>query len=54
MLKTFGAGGMGIFPAATLVEAGLVSRYGLQRVGGCDGVEEHFFAITPQKEWSIA
>jgi LysR family transcriptional activator of nhaA len=49
MLKTFGAGGMGIFPAATLVEAELVSRYGVQRVGDCDGVEEHFFAITPQK-----
>lgn len=50
MLKTFGAGGMGIFPAATLIETELVRRYGVQRIGDCDGVEEDFFAITPQKK----
>jgi len=50
LLKTFGAAGMGLFPAATLVEEDLVQRYGVQRVGDCDGVEEQFFAITPQKK----
>lgn len=50
LLKTFGAGGMGVFPAATLVEEDLLRRYGLRRVGTCEGVEEQFFAITPQKK----
>ncbi len=50
LLKTFGAGGMGVFPAASLVEEDLVRRYDLRRVAPCDGVEEQFFAITPQKK----
>ena len=50
LLKTFGAGGMGLFPAATLVDDELVRHYGVQRVGDCEGVEEQFFAITPQKK----
>ncbi len=50
LLKTFGAGGMGVFPAASLVEEDLVRRYDVRRVAPCDGVEEQFFAITPQKK----
>ncbi len=50
LLKTFGASGMGVFPAATLVEDDLTDRYGVERVGDCEGVEEHLFAITPQKK----
>ncbi len=50
LLKTFGASGMGVFPAATLVEDDLTERYGVERVGDCEGVEEQFFAITPQKK----
>jgi LysR family transcriptional activator of nhaA len=50
LLKTFGASGMGVFPAATLVEDDLTDRYGVERVGDCEGVEEQFFAITPQKK----
>ncbi len=49
LLHTFGAAGLGIFPAATLVEDELVKRWDVQRVAGCEGVEEQFFAITPQK-----
>ncbi len=49
LLKTFGAGGTGVFPAAVMVEEDLVQRYGVERVCDCDGVEEHFYAITPQK-----
>ena len=33
-----------------LGEDDLTDRYGVERVGDCDGVEEHFFAITPQKK----
>jgi len=50
LLKTFGASGMGVFPAATLVEDDLIHRYHVEHVGECDGVEEHFFVITPQKK----
>ena len=50
LLKTFGAGGLGVFPAAERVHEDLVARYGVQRVGPCEGVEEHFFAIGAQKK----
>lgn len=50
LLKTFGAAGMGVFPAAELVHDELVSRYGVKRMGACDGVEEHFFAIGTEKK----
>jgi LysR family transcriptional activator of nhaA len=50
LLKTFGAAGMGVFPAAELVHDELVSRHGVKRVGPCDGVEEHFFAIGTEKK----
>ena len=50
LLKTFGASGMGVFPAAELVHDELTSRYGVERVGICDGVTEQFFAIAAQKK----
>ncbi len=50
LLNTFGAAGMGVFPAAELVHDELVTRYGVKRVGACGGVEEHFFAIAAHKK----
>lgn len=50
LLKTFGAGGMGVFPAPELVHDELTSRYGVERIGACEGVQEHFFAIAAQKK----
>jgi LysR family transcriptional activator of nhaA len=50
LMKTFGAGGMGVFPATTLIEEELVQRYQVQRVGDCEGVEEQFFAIGTEKK----
>ena len=50
LLKTFGAAGMGVFPAAELVQTELMARYDVKRVGACDGVEEHFFAIGVHKK----
>lgn len=50
LLKTFGAAGMGVFPVAELVQDELTSRYGVERVGCCEGVEEHFFAIAAHKK----
>lgn len=49
LMQTFGASGLGVFPAATVGEDELTARLGLVRVGECDGVEEQFFAITPRK-----
>ena len=50
LLKTFGSAGMGIFPAADLIHAELIERYNVKRVGACDGVAEHFFAIGAHKK----
>ena len=50
LLKTFGAAGMGVFPAAEMVQDELIARYGVKRVGPCDGVRQHFFAIAAQKK----
>ena len=50
LLKTFGAAGMGVFPAAEWVHDELVARYQVQLVAQIEGVEEHFFAIAAQKK----
>ncbi len=49
LLKTFAAGGMGVFPAATLVHDELLARYQVRRIGECNGVEEHFYAIGTER-----
>ncbi len=45
LLKTFGAKGMGIFPAAEWVHEDLLAHYAVKRIGACEGVKENFFAI---------
>ena len=50
LLATFGAAGMGVFPAAELIHEKLTSRYDVKRLGSCEGVEEHFFAIGTDKK----
>ncbi|MEY2897566.1 MAG: Transcriptional activator protein NhaR [Pseudomonadota bacterium] len=50
LLKTFGASGMGVFPAAELVHDELTTRYSVKRVGRCEGVEDLFFAIGTEKK----
>jgi LysR family transcriptional activator of nhaA len=50
LLKTFGAGGLGAFPAAEFMHDDLTSRYDVKRIGDCDGVEEHLFAVAPEKK----
>jgi len=50
LLKTFGASGMGVFPAPALVHEELVARYGVRKIGASEGVDEHFFAITSDKK----
>ncbi len=50
LLVTFGAAGMGIFPAPDMLHDKLVRRYAVQRVSLSDGVEEQFFAIATEKK----
>ncbi|MDZ7813302.1 MAG: LysR family transcriptional regulator [Ideonella sp.] len=50
LLKAFGASGMGAFPAALSVESDLLARYPVQRLGICEGVTEHFWAIGTEKK----
>ena len=50
LLKTFGASGMGIFPAAEWANDDLLAHYAVQRLGPCEGVNEHFFAIGTEKK----
>jgi LysR family transcriptional activator of nhaA len=50
LLKTFGASGMGAFPAAEFMHDDLRARYNVKRLGDCDGVEEHFFAVATEKK----
>lgn len=50
LLKTFGASGMGVFPAAQWVHEELMARYGVLHLGPCEGVSEHYFAIGTEKK----
>lgn len=49
LLKTFGAGGMGVFPSAEIVHDEVVARYGVRRIARCDGVEERYYAIGTER-----
>ena len=50
LLKTFGASGMGLFPATEWVRHDLLSRYGVHRLAPCEGVTECFFAIGTERK----
>ncbi len=50
LLKTFGSAGMGIFPAAEWVHDELIAHYAVRKLGTCDGVSEHFYAIGTEKK----
>jgi LysR family transcriptional regulator, transcriptional activator of nhaA len=50
LLNTFGSSGMGVYPVAMLMHEELVKNYGVERIGQCDDVEEHFFAIGTEKK----
>ena len=50
LLKTFGASGMGVFPAAEWVHENLQAHYAVQRLGHCEGVAEQFYAIGTEKK----
>jgi LysR family transcriptional activator of nhaA len=50
LLKTFGASGMGVFPAAEWAHEDLLAHEAVQRLGTCEGVTDHFFAIGTERK----
>lgn len=49
LLKVFGGDGVGLFPAPTLVEAEVMSQYGVQLLGRAPDVRERFYAISVER-----
>lgn len=49
LLKAFGADGIGLFAAPTVVEKEIRSQYGVQLLGEVKGVKEHFYAVSVER-----
>lgn len=50
LMKAFGQGGWGLFPAPALVEQAIRQDYGVELVGSLSGVDEEVHAVTPDPE----
>jgi LysR family transcriptional activator of nhaA len=50
LLKVFGADGVGIFPAPTVIEADVCRQYGVQVLGRAPDVLEQFYAISVERK----
>ncbi len=50
LLSTFGASGLGVFPAPDRMRETLTQRYGVQWFADCDGVRENFYAIGTERK----
>ncbi|NJN40674.1 MAG: LysR family transcriptional regulator, partial [Gammaproteobacteria bacterium] len=50
LLKTFGRGGRGVFPAPTAIERDVCAMYRVVVVGRTDEIEERFYAISPERK----
>lgn len=49
LLKTFGSGGLGAFPATVMIEKEVRSQFAVERVGWIRGVRETYYAIAVQR-----
>ncbi len=50
LLETFGSTGLGVFPAALSAEQELIKRSQVRLIGPCDGVQEHYYAISTERK----
>jgi LysR family transcriptional activator of nhaA len=50
LLKVFGADGVGIFPAPTVMEADITRQYGVRLIGRASEVRERFYAISVERK----
>jgi LysR family transcriptional regulator, transcriptional activator of nhaA len=49
LLKVFGADGVGIFPAPSVMESELCRQYGVEVIGRVEEVRERFYAISVER-----
>jgi len=49
LMKAFGARGLGVFAAPTVLEEGIRAQYGVAVIGRSDDVRESFYAITVER-----
>jgi LysR family transcriptional activator of nhaA len=49
LLKAFGADGLGVFSAPTVVESEVMAQYGVEVIGRSDEVKERFYAISAER-----
>lgn len=49
LLKTFGGGGLGAFPATAMIETEVRAQFSVERVGWMRGVRETYYAIAVQR-----
>jgi LysR family transcriptional activator of nhaA len=49
LMKVFGQVGRGVFPAPTVVQDEIVSKYGVRALGELTRVRERFYAISPER-----
>lgn len=49
LMKAFGEGGAGVFPAATASLADVVAHYKVEWIGTTEDVRERFFLISPER-----
>lgn len=52
LMKSFGQGGAGIFPAPTAIAAEVAAQYGVVPLGCTEAVKERFFLITAERKIS--
>jgi LysR family transcriptional regulator, transcriptional activator of nhaA len=49
LLKVFGQGGSGCFPAPSIVEKEVRGQYGVEVLGRIEDVRERFYAISTER-----
>lgn len=49
LLETFGSTDLGVFPATLAAQDDLLRRSQARLIGACDGVQEHYFAISTER-----
>jgi LysR family transcriptional regulator, transcriptional activator of nhaA len=50
LIKVFGAGGAGLFPAPAAIEKEIRQQYDVKLLGSVAGVKEHFYAISIERK----
>lgn len=49
LMKVFGEGGAGVFPAAAASQADIVAHYKVVQIGTTEEIRERFFLISPER-----